>query len=592
MSPTNSEAVICTVPTLRVLLAYIICKWLQRGQITGTVRRITTWHSPVARQSLQRIPVGESGADGAGSLERWYRRTVLVIWPKWGHFSMLYTGPDGFSKACKDLPWLDNAKKQRDLADYILLTGAQSDARLAAGVVCELANNLKNVNLWEKAIRTCAQVGLGFVIVGNQVKLEAIEQFGFTAVRSSFELMLCGESQNLTRLRLLYVLAGGPCEPVATDKERVAEVHQEARTWAITHKEAALRNVKTPTMAECQALLEAVREKGEAGCTFLHETLLPQRFAPSLSTPGRSSSSSSRSRSTSDEDLRSSDLKTSVITQLLRAALMKTPVVPPEPHSRGGMTSPLERASSTVLEDRSAEVRNLTQLCFDLHSARGLFGVIVDRVLESVDAAVTSAHVRAQMDFNLQRTRPDVAELTTTLHRLLGSARSSESMLVEERRKKYAHDFTAEECAQSVMLPLVAFCAERRSTHPADIPDVAFKKLQKKAVKLYLDWVVRRPELFTRAEMTTLLKATALYADCEVFVSSVVPRLKSLNLSPSAIRMIIQEMAVCKSDLVFPENYAGPTLESIISEFAETYIEGVKLDTPGNIINALDCQRS
>ena len=97
----------------------------------------------------------------------------------------MYAGATGFRHACRDLLELENDEEQRKLAEFVL-SSAGLDPRLAAGALCELANNLEDPSLWDRAVKACAPKA-GLATISDELKLEAIEHFGFDAVKDGYD---------------------------------------------------------------------------------------------------------------------------------------------------------------------------------------------------------------------------------------------------------------------------------------------------------------------------------------------------------------------------------------------------------------------
>ena len=81
--------------------------------------------------------------------------------------------------------------------------------------------------------------------------------------------MLKNDKQNLSRLEFLSALADGPWEPRITVKDKVQELHEQAKPWALQQLQVTLKTLQKPTVAECSVLLRAARVYG--GINFLQE---------------------------------------------------------------------------------------------------------------------------------------------------------------------------------------------------------------------------------------------------------------------------------------------------------------------------------
>ena len=81
--------------------------------------------------------------------------------------------------------------------------------------------------------------------------------------------MLRSDKQNLSRLEFLSALVDKPWEPRITVKDKVQELHDQAKPWALEQLQVALKTLRKPTVAECSVLLRAARVYG--GINFLQE---------------------------------------------------------------------------------------------------------------------------------------------------------------------------------------------------------------------------------------------------------------------------------------------------------------------------------
>lgn len=113
-----------------------------------------------------------------------YRRTVLVIWPNRNNSSILYQGDVGFERACEHLAKTvstEPSPEQTELINFITSKHA-TNPKQAADALCIAACDLEDSSLWEKAITLCSP-SLGMATISNELKREAIENFGFEIVK-------------------------------------------------------------------------------------------------------------------------------------------------------------------------------------------------------------------------------------------------------------------------------------------------------------------------------------------------------------------------------------------------------------------------
>ena len=113
-----------------------------------------------------------------------YRRTVLVIWPKWANFDLIH-GPKAFSVACDQLrasTSQEPTEEEAELTDIVLARSNASRAKDVVSSVCHVALAWKDFSLWFRAVRACdAEKSLDTLQVNNI--LQAVATFGFDEVQ-------------------------------------------------------------------------------------------------------------------------------------------------------------------------------------------------------------------------------------------------------------------------------------------------------------------------------------------------------------------------------------------------------------------------
>lgn len=206
------------------------------------------------------------------SIERWYTRTALVIWPIRNQISVLYSGKKGFKHACKALERataVTPLPEHRALVDVLM---ARNDGSMqdAARVCCGAACRWQDVTVWTRVVEKCAEK-LGLNTVSDELKFSAVELFGFEAVRLALESMVKADSGNATRLDFLRKAedwlgtSGTTAQGIRT---------QEMQAWIDVQRSNVLKSLRKPTTAECALLLEVAKENG--GMPYLKECMIPQ----------------------------------------------------------------------------------------------------------------------------------------------------------------------------------------------------------------------------------------------------------------------------------------------------------------------------
>lgn len=112
---------------------------------------------------------------------------VLVIWPEWQKFKILYSGEDGFKRAQKEVEAASkNAQpSEKDMKIALqLLRICETDRQLAARTLCDAALAWEDSSLWCKAAEACSK-DQGVRVVPSEHLLVAIAALGWNALESS-----------------------------------------------------------------------------------------------------------------------------------------------------------------------------------------------------------------------------------------------------------------------------------------------------------------------------------------------------------------------------------------------------------------------
>ncbi|EIW64174.1 uncharacterized protein TRAVEDRAFT_68036 [Trametes versicolor FP-101664 SS1] len=146
----------------------------------------------------------------AGSLERTYLRTVLIMWPAWAHIDILYgSGPGGLSDACETIQQSTTRKpteEETELASMILARATPSDSAAVVKGVCFAAIRWKDLSLWLRAVKAC-DAERSIKILGEDHIYSAIAAFDFAKVRPCLEQALDRDPSNAGALQFLTNLA-------------------------------------------------------------------------------------------------------------------------------------------------------------------------------------------------------------------------------------------------------------------------------------------------------------------------------------------------------------------------------------------------
>ncbi|PIL31359.1 hypothetical protein GSI_06058 [Ganoderma sinense ZZ0214-1] len=203
-----------------------------------------------------------------GSLERYYRRTVLVLWPKWAHFDLVH-GSEAFSFACEELRASTSQEATEDeveLVEIILARSTASKAKDVVSSVCRVALTWKDFSLWFRAVRACdAEKSIGALQVDNI--LRAVATFGFDEVQPCIERTIERDPSNSRVLKFLERFE----EWVANQESE--ELTALTASWSEIVRENRLDDLKSVAHDSPDLLFAAVLK--HRGVEFFEQTVLP-----------------------------------------------------------------------------------------------------------------------------------------------------------------------------------------------------------------------------------------------------------------------------------------------------------------------------
>ncbi|GJE87369.1 2OG-Fe(II) oxygenase [Phanerochaete sordida] len=208
----------------------------------------------------------------AGSLERWYRRSVLVIWPERNRAAMLHGGKAGFARAAAAVENSSSKKPspaERTLIDVLLCHEYGDDAQVAR-LCAQAALKWKDVELWRKVVEHYAPKR-GVDVLPIDMYLEAAKVLGFKHVKAAFERVLCADNRNTPRFNFLTAIeVWMSTRPPALRKKASKEV----KPWLTIQRKVAVASLTKPDQSECTVLVSAARQLG--GMEYLKDHMIPQ----------------------------------------------------------------------------------------------------------------------------------------------------------------------------------------------------------------------------------------------------------------------------------------------------------------------------
>ncbi|KAL1723986.1 hypothetical protein EV715DRAFT_286048 [Schizophyllum commune] len=205
----------------------------------------------------------------AGTLERWYQRTVLVLWPL--KFDINKSFKDDIDNAIRVLLHVSAKahKRERRLADF-LINAAQSESEPSRRLdithaVCHAACRWADRSFFLRATEAFAETGAQGL--GHMDILAAAQVFGMDFVGPVVEKMLVAEKLNARRLQLLDELQASCSTLEGTFKAQVL-------AWVVGQRKWALEHLQAPQDDDTQVLLDAVRKQGTL--RVLQDVIVPQ----------------------------------------------------------------------------------------------------------------------------------------------------------------------------------------------------------------------------------------------------------------------------------------------------------------------------
>ncbi|TFK58963.1 hypothetical protein BDN72DRAFT_966195 [Pluteus cervinus] len=195
--------------------------------------------------------------NGAGSLEHWYRRTVLILLHEDNAHEPLFL-KDGLQEVVSPLQRMDPSNVSEDERAIARLAYKKLDPTKPNGfnLISEIILNWKDFPLWKGL---CAHTGYRTEIVGIQQYFKALQLFTLEELRPILENALSKTQSLADRLSLVQGI------PTSGDPAIAA--------WCQAEKLKALENIGTATPAAAPVLIELAKAEG---ISKIMEIILPQ----------------------------------------------------------------------------------------------------------------------------------------------------------------------------------------------------------------------------------------------------------------------------------------------------------------------------
>ncbi|KAJ8455552.1 hypothetical protein ONZ51_g12411 [Trametes cubensis] len=414
----------------------------------------------------------------AGSLERFYRRTVLVMWPSWAHFDMIH-GSNGLSYACQKIRASTSSHptaEEKELVDIILARAGPSHCAAVVSSLCHTALVWRDLSLWTRAVKKCnAERSVTTLQEGNILK--AVKTFGFSSIQPCLERTLENDPSSIFALQFLERFE------VWVASQNVEELSITTKDWIAAQRTRCFEHLKTPGKDEHESLTALALKYG--GIEFLETRIIPRVISS-----GESPNILEFALFIGKKDSVDSEARTRMAKALLAAALSGIDfysVVPPAPTK-----TPAYYPSYNSVPETSAQLERAKQ------------------------------YLGACLDFDFD----DL--LATTVDKLLGLAGQPDTVVLSR--------------VKEILFPLIAFTEERLRSRPGSISPPALRKLSSTASSLYIKSVMARPTAMSPYDVSSMIQAVISAGEPDQVITQVVPKLEGLKLDVSVLRSIIEEV--------------------------------------------------
>ncbi|KAI1793097.1 hypothetical protein LXA43DRAFT_281235 [Ganoderma leucocontextum] len=218
---------------------------------------------------------GYTGNEGA-TVERFYHRTVLVIWPPWAHYDIVY-GEEGLSRACNELTsstTMSPTSEENQLVQFVLsrLEGdcSADDMNQAMSSVSSIACNWKDLALWTKSMVRGSRLSLSSSLVEGSIHT-AVQTFGFNAVEPWIDTALKADVSDVAVLTFLDRFESWITDTVASE---IAKPINEWISARRTHRLDNLKVLNRPDEGDCRLFIGLALKHNDPD--FFEKKVLPQ----------------------------------------------------------------------------------------------------------------------------------------------------------------------------------------------------------------------------------------------------------------------------------------------------------------------------
>ncbi|KAI9060522.1 hypothetical protein FKP32DRAFT_1595275 [Trametes sanguinea] len=461
----------------------------------------------------------------AGSLERFYRRTVLVIWPPWANFDMVH-GANGFDYACRRISASTSTQptaEELELAEIILTRATLSQAAAVISSVCRAAITWGDVTLWLRAVLTC-DAERSIATLQDRNILDALKKFGFAKIRARLECALERDPSNVGVLQFLERFESWISAWAASEHSDTMQ------SWVLTQREKRLNNLKTPSKDELK-LLSALIARYK-GVDFLENKLVP------LVKETRDSALLLEfAKQISEEETLPADARSQMARELLKSSLTHMDFYAPIPAKKA-------IAPTYFWQSRTKPAEEPEQL------------------------------ERAKPYLTLCLALDDVELISLAVEKLLRI--NGQSADITFRRIK------------DVLLPLVSFAQDASGPRPGHPSQNALQKLSTTAASLFLQALIANSSIILPGDVSSLVEVMISSGRAGDVISEAVPKLEQLKPDATIIRSLIEVLhsktaqidtsgaTVREVNLRLLKKYADSIVLTNAGYYARTPAAGVK----------------
>ncbi|KAL1951365.1 hypothetical protein VTO73DRAFT_514 [Trametes versicolor] len=448
-----------------------------------------------------------------GTLERFYRRTVLVMWPAWAHFDLIH-GSEGFTYACqriRDSKSSQPTTEETELTEIILVRANATKSGAIVESVCRAALRWKDLSLWFRAIKAC-DAERSISALGEKHIYLAVDAFGFAEVKPCIEHALERDPSNVSTLQFLEKFETW----IASQHPEL--VNDATKDWVSAQRTKRFNALK-PLGKDEHKSLTALALKYGGGVDFLENKVLP------LIKPTTGSAALLEyAMSLKGEEGIATETRARLARDLLATALAKVDFYATAPVSNAAHQHYSYAYSKPVEEPGQLERAKPYFKAFLELGTDDLFATAVDKLL--------------------------------ALSGLVGD--------VVIRRVK------------GILLPLVAYGQEILRTLPGGNPPPALRKLSTTASLLHLQTVLADPRRLVLDDVPSLVQAVVASDKPEESLAQVVAKFEGLQVQTTILHAIIKELGA-KSAQIDPSGITlNPLLLRLLQKYVNdidlTYI--------------------